>query len=313
MTDIIRWDHVLTEVEAEAAASDPVAMLERQERQQRYLHMIDRDSLGTPPVHMEMYEDCVHLDCANTRALTLRCQHIGRSIWEPDEICGKLRVDQIHAGSHQFVPPSPSVAFDDEVTPASEFAALAAEVAKARAKYPGNENRMLALLGETNEALHAYSVGDVEKTQQEALQAAATAWRLYTEGDAALDSADMDRVTIVLVQEALHSFEARPLGASSDGPFTGCLSCGKEALLEGRRWSPRHTDTCLVGLALAALEGDRWETQVEVSDHHAQVRFAGILGHDGMQGTCACGWVAEAIRSDSQLAWADAYSHVRGR
>lgn len=43
---------------------------------------------------------------------------------------------------------------------AERWEALALEVAKARARWPGNRNRMAAILGETNEALHAFSDGD---------------------------------------------------------------------------------------------------------------------------------------------------------
>jgi hypothetical protein len=63
---------------------------------------------------------------------------------------------------------------------------LSDEIEAARAKYPGNNHRLLALQGEVNEVLHAYVTGDAEKVRAEVLQVAATAMRLYEEGDSAL-------------------------------------------------------------------------------------------------------------------------------
>lgn len=67
---------------------------------------------------------------------------------------------------------------------AERWEALALEVAKARARWPGNRNRMAAILGETNEALHAFSEGDYGAARGESLQVAATAMRFHWEGDA---------------------------------------------------------------------------------------------------------------------------------
>lgn len=68
------------------------------------------------------------------------------------------------------------------------------EMERARAKYPGNEDRILALSGELVELLsailHAKARGDWQAVKGEALQVAACAMRLYEEGDASETAGD---------------------------------------------------------------------------------------------------------------------------
>lgn len=83
---------------------------------------------------------------------------------------------------------------------AERWEALALEVASARARWPGNRNRMTAILGETNEALHAFSDGDYAAARGESLQVAATAMRFHWEGDAQEQEAE----DVLLMRAALH-------------------------------------------------------------------------------------------------------------
>lgn len=78
----------------------------------------------------------------------------------------------------------------DGTITAGPLAALREEVIRAATKYPGNEDRVLAMAGEITELLsailHAKAAGDEEQMRVEALQVAACAMRLHIEGDASM-------------------------------------------------------------------------------------------------------------------------------
>ena len=79
-------------------------------------------------------------------------------------------------------------AFDRNSITAAFIEAVAAEVVKARAKWPGNRVQLAALteeVGELAQALlqHDYEGGAAAKVWKEAVQVAAMAVRVATEGD----------------------------------------------------------------------------------------------------------------------------------
>ena len=72
-----------------------------------------------------------------------------------------------------------------ELRPAQELTlqAIAAEVIRARLKFPRNRHLMTALTEEVGEVAKALLQGDFEKAEREAIQVACVAVRLIEEGD----------------------------------------------------------------------------------------------------------------------------------
>jgi NTP pyrophosphatase (non-canonical NTP hydrolase) len=74
--------------------------------------------------------------------------------------------------------------------------ALQEEMARSRAKFPGNRHMLAALLEEAGEVARALLQDQgANRVREEALQVAATALRIYEEGDAAFDVKDWDATT----------------------------------------------------------------------------------------------------------------------
>ncbi len=72
------------------------------------------------------------------------------------------------------------------------FAAIRAEIARARDLHPGNRHLFLALVEEVGEIAEAVQRGDIEHARQEAVQVACLAVRLIEEKDASWFSAEND-------------------------------------------------------------------------------------------------------------------------
>jgi NTP pyrophosphatase (non-canonical NTP hydrolase) len=72
------------------------------------------------------------------------------------------------------------------------FAAIRAEIARARNLHPGNHHLFLALVEEVGEIAEAVQRGDIEHARQEAVQVACLAVRLIEEKDASWFSAKND-------------------------------------------------------------------------------------------------------------------------
>ncbi len=72
------------------------------------------------------------------------------------------------------------------------FAAIRAEIARARILHPGNCHLFLALVEEVGEIAEAIQRGDIAHARQEAVQVACLAVRLIEEKDASWFSAEND-------------------------------------------------------------------------------------------------------------------------
>ncbi len=72
------------------------------------------------------------------------------------------------------------------------FAAIRAEISRARIMHPGNRHLFLALIEEVGEIAEAVQRGDIAHARQEAVQVACLAVRLIEEKDASWFSAEND-------------------------------------------------------------------------------------------------------------------------
>lgn len=70
------------------------------------------------------------------------------------------------------------------------YSDIAAEVAKARTKFPGNKHLLAALTEEVGELAAAYLQDDAEEVRKEAIQVACVAVRIIEEGDSAFSVKD---------------------------------------------------------------------------------------------------------------------------
>ena len=70
------------------------------------------------------------------------------------------------------------------------FDLIAAELKRARAKFPGNEHLLAALMEEVGELAQAYLKGNVSEARVEAIQVACLAVRIIEEGDAEFERPD---------------------------------------------------------------------------------------------------------------------------
>ena len=70
------------------------------------------------------------------------------------------------------------------------FDLIAAELKRARAKFPGNDHLLAALVEEVGELAQAYLKGDASSARLEAIQVACVAIRIIEEGDMEFERPD---------------------------------------------------------------------------------------------------------------------------
>ncbi len=81
------------------------------------------------------------------------------------------------------MPPHP-IYGDDKNTVGGSYHTIEHEVERSRKAFPGNKHMLAALAEEIGEVARALLVGDFDNARVEAIQTAATAMRIFEEGDA---------------------------------------------------------------------------------------------------------------------------------